>query len=69
VAFGVDMTDPQPELAALNTLIFLTCIFGLAGVVIGWVVIDFLRRLLDALHTLIAQGSARRQWAKVEREG
>jgi len=49
------MTDPL--LSALNTLIFLVGVFGLAGIVIGWVVIDFLRRILEALHT-----------AEVERE-
>lgn len=35
---------------------------------LAWVVIDYLRRILDALHTLVAQGSKRRQWAAREHE-
>ena len=60
------MTDPL--LHALNTLIFLTGVFVLASIVLSWVVIDHLRRILDALHTLVMQGSIRRQWVKEEHQ-
>ncbi len=43
-------------------------VLTVALIVLSWVVIDHLRRILDALHTLVMQGSVRRQWAKVERE-
>jgi hypothetical protein len=58
VAFGVDMT--------LIEFLFMVCVLAL--IVLAWVIIDYQRRTLDALHTLIAQGSARRQWARGERE-
>ena len=50
----------------LDLIVFFLVTFGLAGIVIGWVAIEHLRRILDAQHTLIAQGSQRRQWVKQE---
>ena len=55
------MTSSQGDI-----LIFLVVVFGLAGIVVGWVVLDFLRHLLDAAHTLIAQGNKRREWNRQE---
>lgn len=43
---------------------FFLITFGFAGIVVGWVVIDYLRRILDALHTLILQGTRRRGWER-----
>jgi hypothetical protein len=57
------MTKTQADM-----LIFLFTTFDLAVIVVGWVVIDFLRRILDAERTLIAQGSKRRMWSKQEHE-
>ena len=53
----------------VDLIVFFLVTFGLAGIVIGWVAIDYMRRILDAQHTLIAQGSQRRQWVKEEHEG
>ena len=52
----------------VDLIVFFLVVFGFAGIVIGWVVIDYMRRILDAQHTLIVQGSRRRQWAKEEHE-
>ena len=45
---------------------FLLAVLIVALIILVWVVIDELRQILDAQHTLIAQGSQRRGWAKEE---
>ena len=47
---------------------YLLLIIGLAQLALAWVVIDYLRRILDVLRLLAAQGSQRRQWVKQEHE-
>ncbi len=44
--------------------LFAVCVVAL--IVLAWVHIEQQRRILDALHTLIAQGSKRRDWVKEE---
>ena len=41
--------------------------FGLANLVALWVAIDYLRRILDAMHTRSARENTRRQWATLKR--
>lgn len=48
------------------TTLLLILLAMLELALLAWIVIDHLRRILDALHLLAAQGSARRQWAKEE---
>lgn len=45
-------------------LLILSCMLEVA--LLAWVVIDHLRRILDALHLLAAQNSKRRAWAREE---
>lgn len=42
-----------------------TVIIG-ALLILNWIRIDQNRRILDALHMLIAQGSQRREWMRKE---
>lgn len=56
------MTEAQADI-----LIFLAGVFGLAHIVIGWVIIDFCRRVLDALNAFLLRTSERREWGR-ERE-
>ncbi len=47
---------------------FLLAVLIVADIVLDWVKIEQSRRILDAQHTLIAQGSQRRQWIRQEHE-
>ncbi len=53
----------------MTLLEFIVTVFGFAFLTLGWVAIEHLRQILDAQHTLIAQGNQRRQWVKEEHEG
>jgi hypothetical protein len=48
----------------MTLLEILVSCFGFAVLVFGWVVIDYLRQMLDALHTLVLRESERRQWMR-----
>jgi hypothetical protein len=48
-------------------LVFFVITFGFAGIVLGWVAIDYLRQILDALHTANLRSSTRRDWVREER--
>lgn len=45
-----------------DILIFFVVVFGLAGIAIGWVLIDILQKIRDALNLANLRESERRSW-------
>lgn len=50
----------------MNYLLFFVVLFGLAGGVIGYVLIALLQQIRDELHTMLVRESERRGWKQGE---
>jgi phage-related holin len=53
----------------MTVIEFLFAVLMIASIMLGWVAIDYLRQILDALHTANLRSSTRRDWAREERSG
>lgn len=48
----------------MTTIEFIFAVCVVALIILGWLILEALRHILDALHTLIAQNSKRREWKR-----